>query len=410
MKLKKISLLKNVKNVIQDDWPRWLLLGGIGLGLILLYFWQLDSLVPALSSSEAALQQQVARSELSMRQVITTNQNFLHYTAALYLFQLLSLDSIFALRLIGVTIGLISITSFFYLVSRWHTLRVSIFATVLYASSAVTLHSARIIDESTVYLLIPAILALGWFAKHTDKSSLRYVALIALTTLILYIPGLALIALALAIWQRKDILKLIKGSRKYPLAILAGAVVVVAGLMAMSWVLRTESLLLWLGLSVSEGLPSITQYGHNLFITLRELFFLGPTDATRWVGTASLINPFVTVLFLMGLYSYYVQRRLDRVLVILLVLAGMLLLSGLGGSIDAFAIAPVIYLIAATGIALLLQQWFTVFPKNPIARMFGVACIVLAIGITLQYNLQRYFIAWPRTPEVHRAHQISPIE
>lgn len=410
MKLKKIPLLKNAKNIIQDDWPRWLLLGSVGFGIILLYFWQLDSLVPALSTTEAALQEQVARGEISMRQAITANQNFLHFTAALYLFQMLSFDSIFALRLIGVTIGLISILIFFYLVSRWHTLRISIFATVLYATSAVTLHSARLIDESAVYLLIPTILALGWFAKHTDKSSLRYVALIMLTALILYTPGIALIVLAFAIWQRDDIIKIIKRSPNYPLVILAGVAVFVAGVMVVSWVLRSENLLLWLGLPVSEGIPGIAQYGYNLLTTVRELFFLGPADATRWVGTASLINPFVTVLFLMGLYSYYVQRGLDRVIVILFVLAGMLLLSGLGGAIDAFAIAPVIYLIAATGLALLLQQWFTVFPRNPIARMFGLACIVLAIGITLQYNLQRYFIVWPRTPEVHRIHQISPIE
>ena len=394
----------------QDDWLRWLIFGSVGLLLLALYTWQLDSLVPALSMSEAAIQQQVARDELSLQQVITTNQNFLHYSVALYVFQLLSLDSIFMLRFIGVGIGLMSIVSFFYLVSRWHTLRVSVFATILYASSAVTLHSARVIDESTMYLLIPVVLALAWHAKHTNKTIFRYLALIIAASLILYIPGLFFVAAAVLLWQRKEFLTALKKANKYPVTVFASIMVVMAGLLLFSWVLRPESFLLWIGISLADGLPGVIGYGQQVITTVIELFFVGPNDPTRWVGTAGLINPFVTVLFLMGLYSYVVQRQLDRVIVIGTLLFILIMLSGLGGAIDSFAIAPVVYIVAATGIALLLQQWFTVFPKNPIARIFGLACIVFAIAVTVQYNVQRYFIAWPRTPEVHRVHQIPPAE
>lgn len=410
MKSKTVTFFKNTIRALQDDWLRWATVGGIGLLLVALYTWQLDSLVPGLSTTEAAIQQQVARDELSLRQVITTDQNFLHYSVALYALQLFSLDSILMLRFIGVGLALLSIVSFFYLISRWHTLRVSIFATIMYASSAVTLHSARIIDESTMYLLVPVLLALAWYAKHTDKTIARYTALTVAASLVLYIPGLFFVAAAVLLWQHKQLLAALKKTNKYPLTVFGGIGVVLVGLLLFSWVLRPDSFLLWVGVSLTDGLPSVMGYSQQLVATVTELFFVGPNDPTRWVGTASLINPLVTVLFLMGLYSYVMQRQLDRVIVIGIVLAVLFVLSGLGGAVYAFVIAPVVYIVAATGIALLLQQWFTVFPKNPIARMFGLFCIVFAIAVTLQYNMQRYFIAWPRTPEVHQAHQIPPIE
>lgn len=410
MKSKTVAFFKNTIRALQDDWLRWMTAGGIGLLLAMLYTWQLDSLVPALNTSEAAIQQQVARDELSLQQAITTDQNFLHYSVALYMLQLFSLESIFALRFVGVGLAILSIVGFFYLISRWHTLRVSVFATVLYASSAVTLHTARVIDESTMYLLVPVLLALAWYAKHTDKTVARYTALTVVASLVLYIPGLFFVAGAVLLWQRKQLLVALKKTNKYPLTVFGGIGVVLVGLLLFSWVLRQNSFLLWAGVSLTDGLPSVMGYGRQLVTTATELFFVGPNDPTRWVGTAGLINPFVTVLFLMGLYSYVMQRQLDRVIVIGIVLAVLLALSGLGGAVDAFVIVPVVYIVAATGIALLLQQWFTVFPKNPIARMFGLFCIVFAVAVTVQYNVQRYFIAWPRTPEVHRAHQIPPAE
>lgn len=87
------------------------------------------------------------------------------------------------------------------------------------------------------------------------------------------------------------------------------------------------------------------------------------------------------------------------------IMAVLFILSGLGAGIDAIYIAPFLYIIAAAGIALLLQQWFTVFPKNPFARSVGVVLISICISASVAYNLHRYFIAWPHTPEVIREFQ-----
>jgi hypothetical protein len=60
---------------------------------------------------------------------------------------------------------------------------------------------------------------------------------------------------------------------------------------------------------------------------------------------------------------------------------------------------PFVYLIVAAGIGFMLQQWFRVFPRNPIARTLGASLITIAVISSSGYNLTHYFIAWAKAPE-----------
>jgi hypothetical protein len=62
-------------------------------------------------------------------------------------------------------------------------------------------------------------------------------------------------------------------------------------------------------------------------------------------------------------------------------------------------------LFAIAGIVELLNRWIKSFPRNPIARSVGVCVIVIAIGFTSHYHLQRYFVAWSGNPSAIEAHQ-----
>ena len=66
------------------------------------------------------------------------------------------------------------------------------------------------------------------------------------------------------------------------------------------------------------------------------------------------------------------------------------------------------FLIAAGGVALMLQQWFTVFPYNPFARTVGLVLLLFALGTTSFYSLNQYFVAWPHTPETKQTFQYRP--
>ncbi len=71
------------------------------------------------------------------------------------------------------------------------------------------------------------------------------------------------------------------------------------------------------------------------------------------------------------------------------------ILIGLGQVATLGLLIPVLYIVMANGIAYMLQSWFTVFPRNPVARTLGVVLLTIVVVVSCSYQLQRYFIAWP---------------
>jgi uncharacterized membrane protein YoaK (UPF0700 family) len=75
----------------------------------------------------------------------------------------------------------------------------------------------------------------------------------------------------------------------------------------------------------------------------------------------------------------------------------------LGGSLSLALLLPIIYFVAANGIAAMLVSWFTVFPRNPVARSIGLILITAAVLITCVFHVKRYFVAWPNASETTQA-------
>jgi hypothetical protein len=50
-----------------------------------------------------------------------------------------------------------------------------------------------------------------------------------------------------------------------------------------------------------------------------------------------------------------------------------------------------------------MAQWFTVFPRNPIARGSGIAVICLMLFFSVLYQTRVYFVAWPHTTATRQA-------
>ena len=71
-------------------------------------------------------------------------------------------------------------------------------------------------------------------------------------------------------------------------------------------------------------------------------------------------------------------------------------------------IAPLVYVLAATGIITLLNQWNRIFPINPFARTLALVPLALALLITSQYHLDRYFSAWASSPNTRRVYAVEP--
>jgi membrane-bound ClpP family serine protease len=130
-----------------------------------------------------------------------------------------------------------------------------------------------------------------------------------------------------------------------------------------------------------------------------ELVARGPVTPERWLGQTPILDIFTTTMVLLGLYLYFYKRALDRVKLIgICILFGFVMVS-LNGVSWITLILPFICMLSTAGIGLMLQQWFTVFPRNPLAKVVGLAFLTLTISMASYYQVSRYFVAWAEAPE-----------
>ncbi len=108
---------------------------------------------------------------------------------------------------------------------------------------------------------------------------------------------------------------------------------------------------------------------------------------------------------LLGTISLVKDHKLDRsrmMLATTLVSVGLIAFGGLDKLV---ILIPTIYILASLGIAHMINSWLDVFPRNPLARNVGVGIICTVVAFTSFYHLNRYFVAWPNTPEtIHALH------
>jgi hypothetical protein len=397
---RKHQIVKRVTGAILDNWVFALIIAVLGVISIGVLLFQLGSLVPGANPAESVHITAIKDNQINPLQALVQQPNFLPFTLGLFIMQLFSLESVSWLRAISVVFGLLSVASVYYIVSRWHTFRVSVFSALLYATSAGLLHVARLGDERSTYLLLPLVIAIGLYSKGQKSQIPKFIALGLAGLLVLYLPGTIWIAISLsALYYRQIITSFNKVS--VPIKSIGGSIALIfVGLLTFSFITNPQQLRLWLG-APAESLPALNDFFTQLALVPVQLFAWGPEDPSMWVGTAGIIDIFVTVLFALGCYSYFYQRKLDRTKFLFVAMFVLILLAALGGPVSVFSLVPFIYIIAATGLALLLQQWFTVFPRNPFARGMAIVIIVAAISMSVFYNTHRYFIAWPRTPAVY---------
>ncbi len=396
---RRTKFLKRTTSVLIDNWMYTLIIIALAAVSIGILFFQLSTLLPGPNAAELNNLNNISEGAINPIHALIQEPIFLPFTFGMYLLQLFSLDSIGWLRSISVAFGLLSVLSVYYIISRWHTFRVSVLATLLYATSAGLLHVARLGDEQSTYLLLPLVIAIGLYGKGQKAIAPKLIALALAAILTLYLPGTIWIVLVLSALYYREI---IASAKKIVLPIKSVAAAISAvfiGLLTFSFISNPDQFLLWLGLPV-EDLPTLAEFAIQLALVPVTLFAWGPTDPSMWVGTAGIIDFFVGVLFILGCYSYFYQRKLDRTKFLFVTILVLTVLAGLGGPVNAFTVVPFIYIVAATGLALLLQQWFTVFPRNPFARSLALIVIIAAISMSVFYNTHRYFVAWPRTPAV----------
>jgi hypothetical protein len=384
----KILLISYWKQIVM-----WLL--AIAFVASVLVF-KLDSLVPGVSSSELNT---FSRSQ-NIETILNNPFNAL-YLLTQYGLHLGDIVSVQSLRLISATLGLIMTALMFYVIKQWYTVRLALLISVLFGSSAWLLHHARLATPVVMQLSLIIALAYGVWLRRTSKKTLAVLLGVLLIVWFIYIPGFVWFVLVAVIWQRKVLTKLMQRTPVWGVMVSYILGVVLLAPLVRAIILEPQLLKSLAGLPLGK-LPSIVDIAKNLVSVPKNLFIHGPNDATVWLGGLPLLNVFSAAMLVLGSYSLYFKRKLDSTKFIYGGLALGTLLVGLG-VVNVIVLMPLLYVIMAAGLALLLQQWFTVFPNNPLARTLGSLLVAALVGITVFFHLNQYFIAWPKAPATKAA-------
>ena len=174
--------------------------------------------------------------------------------------------------------------------------------------------------------------------------------------------------------------------------------IIVGGLIPLIWAsVNTPSILL-LASGLPEHIPSFRSIFDNFIRIPENIFLRGPDDPVRWLGRLPLLDVFSTAMFVLGIYSIRYSLKQHKIQIIIGSSIFFALLITTGGALTVTVLMPAIYILIAGGLAFLLQQWFTVFPRNPLAQTLATSMISISVLLVCFYHINHYFVAWPQTP------------
>lgn len=380
--------MKRLRTLIASNWQTILMSTLVVLMLGFLLLFQLGALTHGkISPLEAAT---IANSE-SIRALLD-NSLFLPLKLLTYILSFIPMDTVF-LRLAASIVGGLTAIYFYVILRKLHTKRVTALAITLFATSSWFLQTSRVITPvvMTMYSATALIFLSLWLphAKH-KKSAFVFATTVAAS--LVYTPGFLPLLVLLVILKPKRFLSILQSVPTW-------LVVVCGALFAIMIAPLIYSLILG-GLPVRTylGIPLVLEpieWLKRLLIIPAYMFARGPLQPGFNVARLPILDLFTTILAVLGAYSYFHQRRLSRTGLLVVLSAFACVMIALNGPLWLPLLMPVVYILVAMGIAVLLQQWFTVFPRNPLARAIGITLLCIGLSTICVYHLTRYFIAWP---------------
>ncbi len=367
----------------------------------LLFTWKLASLPGGVSPQELAY----ISSADSGRELIQSPA-FLFHKICTYTLVKLGAHHIVFFRLVSVVFGFAAVSGLYFILGRWYSKRVALLGSLLFASSTIVLHAVRSATPEVSYLLLASVIAVGLSlqsSKHHKKALFVLIASLCLTP---YIPGFIWLSVAVCVWQGRRIIRAVSRSPLW-LKLLCGAsiILLLAPAIMAVWSQPRE-------IFAVAGLPTHSEsalfYLRRIPSTLSALIWrYNDGTASQWASSTAIFDVFTLAMAVLGIYSLRYEHRLMRGRLQAGLTALLFTMIVAGGAVGFVALAPIVYLLVAGGIAFMLQQWFTVFPKNPVARGLAVGLLCVSVGMCSYYHIYRYFVAWPYTNQAKTEFQQS---
>lgn len=296
-------------------------------------------------------------------------------------------------RLPNALFGGLAIITFAILLWEWHGTRTAIFGTILFASSAWTLHVSRLASYDILYLwAVPTLLIANILLHHRSTRAVVFYGTILLWGLLLYIPGLIWLVVLNIIWRRAALRQGWNHCNMWWQRVFAVLVSLIWLPLLIFDLTKPGNFRTWLGFPRFVRPESLIKQ----FIAVPvHLFIRGPEYPQLWLARAPLLDVFTFVVTILGVYFYARHYNANRSRLLGCYFGIGWLLVALGGPVGLSVLVPIVYLCAAAGIAFLIREWLQVFPTNPLARSLGLGLIIITISLSSLYNLRAYFVAWP---------------
>ena len=331
------------------------------------------------------------------------------YMLLAFLFGKIVANPLYGARVASVVLGLFATALMYYIIRIWFNIRVATIGTLLFITSSWLLHTTHQATPLILLVVGPllAVAPLAWFTRTKKYRTLAFMALAAGLGIAAYIPfmfWLIIISLLVIIRKEKALLSNLKTIQFF------GAL----GLYVLIIIPLLVSLSHYLGqilelLGGSKTIPSISTYFTHFIQVFTSIFIHAPLLPELRIGHLPALDIFSTAMFVLGVYYLY-QRKTNiktmslfsSMLILLLVIP-----FSPNSSMDTVILLPFVYIGIITGIVELINQWFTYFPRNPLARNIGISLLVFSITLTSAYHLESYFVAWPNDPDTKTVYVVK---
>lgn len=378
---------------IADNWQQSLL-AVLGVAICFgIYFFRINTLVSGYSTNELA-----AVSQVTSGRRIVENPVYLPHKLMQYTLVKIDHSGVRSMRFVSVLFGTLAGALFFYIMRRWHSIRVAILTSIVFAFSSWMFHASRSAEPDILLVVLPLLLAAtGIYIKRSRRDVFGLHVGAAIAGMSLYIPLGWVLVLPVLLWRTKSFITG-KSRPKWGLQLSSISLFLII-ILPLIYASAADTNILR-ELSGISGVPMWRDV-LNTLATLASTVFVKAITLTpdAWLGSLPILDIASSVLFLLGVYTYSSWFSLQRTKLLGMALFVLLIMVGVSGNIEYIGILiPLIYVGIAGGITYLLKQWFEVFPRNPIARNIGASMLTVLVLLMAFYHTNRYFVAWPLSP------------
>lgn len=303
----------------------------------------------------------------------------------------------FSIKLPSVILGMVSLVGIILLLRHWFHTNVAVISALIVITTSQFIFSSQDGTPTIMYIFMPTWLLLLAMkvSRQFDQRKRTFweLLLVGAVALSLYTPLsiYVIVALISATLLHPHLRYIIRRLSKKKLLIAGVTGLILLAPLLMALIKEPEIGLTLLG--VPDAWP-------NMFASSFELvkthigFILPGEDQSQPVYTLPSL-----LLMVIGVVHLFKRRHTARSYIIVSWLVLLFPIILINPTKTAITFVPVMLLIAA-GVDELLHRWYSMFPRNPYARVAGLLPITLLVAGMALTGIERYFYMYRYSPDI----------